>query len=401
MYFLILITVFISFDVFARPNYASREKLNCIQCHVSPWGAGHRKMSGKIFGARDLEGSVNNDSDRYYADFRMLYLKDFKKTNQGGALPNGLGLMTAQVSGYVPIVESSDYTLSGLANYDAGSFQSGPREVYAIWENFTDIWYKPTSIVAGKFFVPFGLMHDEHRTYTKMQANAGLREYEVGAVFSFDPLTSFHLDLGGLDGFDANSGPGTLDQNKTYGLVGNVRFNHEELPVMLGASYLYHNTEAINKPDPYAYSGYGVFSLSRLIEGFNLDVLGEVVFAKNYNNPADNKYITQFIPNSPGVFQNYLTSVRNETSRGFLGELRFEVTPKFILLYKFDHLAFNKNFSSDAFIRHGFGFRYQFDANTLLLVKLEEEEVKIPNFDDKLQTRFDQSNILAVLRVWL
>lgn len=389
----------------ARPQYAEREKLACIQCHVSPWGAGHRKISGKIYGSRNLEGSANNDSDRFYGDFRMLYLKDFKKRNQSGSLQNGLGLMTAQVSAYVPVLEQKNYTLSGLVNYDAGAFEAGPRETYAIWEFQDAKWYHPTSILLGRFFLPFGLLHDEHRTYTRMQVSAGLREYEVGTVLSFDPLPTLHLDAGYFDGFDSFGGkPGTLDKNQTYGLIGNLRFNPSELPFMLGSSYMYQDTKLAGQANPYAYSGYGVLGLDRLVGNwFQASIASEVVFARHYNDNLNAKYINQFLPpaSTGPVFQAYRKEIENKISRGILAEFRYEITPQFILLYKYDHLLFDKNKTGDAFTRQGFGFRYQFNANSNILVKYETENTSIPNFDGKLGTVFDQDNILAVLRIWL
>lgn len=401
----LILTLFISFvvslPVIARPQYASREKLNCIACHVSPWGGGTRKVAGKIYGNRDFEGSINSDSDKLSMDMRMLYIKALQSPNQGGSVPNGLGLMTAQASTYLPIVEKDDYTLSVTANYDFGAFQPGPRETYLIWENYSHDWYKPTSVVVGRFNMPFGVLHDEHRTYTKMQASAGLREYDVGSVFSFDPLAYVHFDIGYVDGADPyRKGPSTLDTNSTFGTVANLRINHENSPLMLGFSHLYNNTRKKASPSPYAYSAYGVFSFSKIFEGVNLDILSEVVWAKNYNVNS-NRYMGQFIPNTAGTFKSYRDTIKDKRSRGIMTEVRYEVTPSFILLYKFDELAFDDRFKDDAFIRHGFGFRKQLDANTLLLVKYETEKVTIPNFDGNLRTKFNQNNIFAVLRVWL
>jgi len=384
----------------ARPEYAAREKSNCIQCHVSPWGAGHRRVAGKVYGSRELEEGTHSDTDRYYADFRALYFKDTKKPNR--LRKNGLGFMTGQVSAFVPVLEKeSGYNTSVLGSYDFGAFQAGPRETYALWEYNDEKWFMPSSILLGRFYLPFGLLSDEHRTYTRMQTSTSLRDYEMGGVLSFDPLDFIHFDFGYMEGFGTLKGVSKLSSGETYGLIANLRVNPDGLPVMLGASWLYHNTNVDGEADPYAWSFYGVISLDQLIhEKFKASLLTEVVTARYLNDTSVNaKYMNQIIPSS--ALSTYGASVKDKTSRGLLAEFKWELTPQWMLLYKFDHLILDDQFTSDAFMRHGFGFRYQFNANTLLTVKYEEHNITVPSFENVSANTVDQSDIIAILRLWL
>lgn len=58
-------------EVFARPEYSAREKLNCVSCHAYPWGGGPRNVFGKTYGSHGHMPSKLSASDLYYGDLRM------------------------------------------------------------------------------------------------------------------------------------------------------------------------------------------------------------------------------------------------------------------------------------------------------------------------------------------
>src|SRR4051794_11852885 len=56
----------------ARPEYASREKLNCTACHVTPWGGGPRNLTGKAYGAHERPLGKLSTTDLVYGDLRFI-----------------------------------------------------------------------------------------------------------------------------------------------------------------------------------------------------------------------------------------------------------------------------------------------------------------------------------------
>lgn len=389
-----------SFSLLARPEYAAREKLNCIQCHVNPWGAGPRRIMGKIYGARDLKAGLHNETDLYYADFRALFLKDTKRPNH--LTTNGLGLMTATVSANIPIVEKDDgFSTSVLLSYDFGTFAPGTREIYLLWQNNDDVFWQPSSIVFGNFYAPFGLLTDEHRTYTRFQTATTLREREMGGVFSFDPLASLHLDLALTNGLGFKNGGGNLTINdQTFGVISNMRFNHHQWPLLLGTSYSYHQTKEVAAPNPYAYSFYGILTFDQLFKTkWKAHIASELVYARFYNDIHNPRYIGNFIPNTTAGLA-YKQAIKDKTSRGLLVNFKWEITPTWIAMVKYDHLLLDNNFKSDSYIRYGLGLRHQINANTLLLLRYEESNIQVPRIEGS-HIKSDQKDVFAVLRFWL
>src|SRR4051812_27622810 len=76
----------------ARPEYATKEKLNCISCHASPWGGGPRTIMGKTYGTRGLGKSLTIGQDVFYGDLRTISYFPFQDAVTG---TNGVALMEA------------------------------------------------------------------------------------------------------------------------------------------------------------------------------------------------------------------------------------------------------------------------------------------------------------------
>ena len=48
------LSIFTAHSVWARPQFATTQKMNCTGCHFLPQGGGPRKVFGKIFGSKGL-----------------------------------------------------------------------------------------------------------------------------------------------------------------------------------------------------------------------------------------------------------------------------------------------------------------------------------------------------------
>src|SRR6185437_7709215 len=186
----------------------------------------------------------------------------------------------------------------------------------------------------GHINVPFGLLTDEHRTYTRIQTNMTLNNYDTGGAFSRDFPHDFHLDVALVNDFQ--TGGSFAATGMSYGTVGNLRWNPAALPFLLGLSVTYQHDTIY--PEPYAGSFYGVLSLDRLTDDkISASLSFESVVARNWNNPGVNtggvnpSLVTFFLPNA-SLDAPFLTT----TSFGNTGLAKYWLNPHWYLLYKFD-----------------------------------------------------------------
>jgi len=370
---------------FARPQYAAKEKINCIQCHVNPWGAGARRAFGKIYGARDLSDSTHLESDWYYLDVRAVFSSMNKntttqassqKTNQGN---KKRGMMTSQA--FLKHNFFEDYTVA--LNYDFGMFNSKIRETYFLMEK------ESYTLLLGQFYLPFGLLTDEHRTYTKMITASGLRDYEKGAVLTKTICEHFIADIGIFKGFNSLN-----QQEGKPGFIANFRLFPEDLPLLGGLSYLHHTGDTIS---PKAFSVYGVYDLNKY---FDATLSFEYVIASNFNDiNINSRYIPRIIPSN--LFGTYAQDVKGKVAHASQVEFRYELTPQFILLYKFDYLVLDQTKRDQLFTRNGFGFRYQPFHNFMILAKYEFNNISLPSYvKSDVYTVTESEGPILMLRAW-
>lgn len=373
---------------YARPEYAVREKISCSACHITPWGGGPRNVFGKAYGTRGEPGSKTVATDLYYGDLRIVGYWPFKAMSQSNS---GVAEMEAALAANVPVIQQEsgselraliDFNLSPLAGTQL-------REGYA---RYTPEATSPTPEywILGHFYVPFGLLTDEHRTYTRIQDNTTLNNFDTGGAYSKDLSPTTHVDVALVNDFQTQ---GTFSQQKiTAGVVGNFRWNPTTAPLLLGASGLWERFSTA--PDPWAVAGYGAVS------NHTGSILFEAAWAKNWNNPAVNNGGVN--PGLPAFFSvNYANSpeLLTSSSLGGMFRLNWDIAKMWQIFYKLDILALDASPLSHVYSRHGLGVEWRLNANMYLNTRVEyatypDDQTSLPPFEGK------ESDFFAMLRLW-
>ncbi len=374
----------------ARPEYALKQKTNCTTCHALPMGAGPRNIAGKIFGSRSFAPATSSYNDLYYGDFRAEY---FRPLHGSEDTRNGLALMVAAVSGNIPLKTGTTYDLKYVGTFDLGSFSTGSREQILLWSKTKGALYLPDHILFGKFYLPFGLMTDEHRTYTKMQSKMSFRDYDMGLNLSWDFFGSSHLDLALTNGFQS-AGQGT-NNDVTSAYTGNLRLNPPG-PFLIGTSYSQHESKKKAVTVARAHSIYAGIDFGRLTKDWlKITITGERVTARGWNDPAVNSNVAFFTSNSI-----YSDSIKYAQSEGYYGLFKWDLIDTFTLVAKYDALAFDSKFPGDRYERRGYGFIWQFDSNLSLLARYETAHNKRTELGAET-SKMMQDFWFLMLRGWL
>lgn len=370
--------------LWARPEYALERSSSCIMCHVLPSGAGPRNMAGKIFGSKTFPPAKSSQQDLLYGDFRAEYFSPAKKPETKS---NGLGLMISAVSLNYPVYVRDDVSLNFVATHEMGTLarSAGSREQVLLWKYLGSSPYRPDQVVFGKFYQPFGLITDEHRTYTKMQFPSSIRDYEMGILASWDFDTGIHLDLGASNGYQSE-GSFTNADSTSASLI-NFRWARD--PVLIGFSHSVHSSRVKVIKAPYASSGY--FGLRM----WKLFLTSEVVQSKGWN---DNARVTSFFfgPSSTA----YQTAIKESVAMGTFSQLRLNISDILAIIYKLDQFMPDSKNHADVFQRHGIGLRWYFDSN--LSVDLRTEKAYIGRAELRADaTKASEDLYFAHLRFWL
>lgn len=374
----------------ARTEYSAKEKLSCTACHVTPWGGGPRNVFGKTYGNHGYSGSLTSTNDLFYGDLRSIAYFTGHATER----TTGVATMAASATANVPVVRSED---GGNETRAVVTYNIAPLSGAYLREGYLRLQHGKSHATVGHFYVPFGLLTDEHRTYTRIQTHMTENDFDTGAALSGEFLESFHLDFALVNDFQSG---GSLNQSDVkWGGVFNLRWNSAVLPFFLGVSASYEHT--VRTPEPLALSTYIALSLDRL-SGNSLhgSLQFERVDAKNWNHPAVNT--GQVNPGLGDFFgaASFLNSVREAHSLGYFGQARYDFVRGFAAIYKFDWLALDWQATGDSFARHGVGFRAQLNANVYLDARYEFASVgraEVMNSDALAA----QNDFFASLRLWL
>lgn len=384
----------------ARPEYATKEKLNCMACHVTPWGGGPRNVFGKGYGTHGGIASKLNATDLVYADLRALA---YYPTDKVAQTRNGVVLMQAAVTGNAAVVsnEKNNSEVRAVLTYNiAPVSQSQLREAYIRFQGPALNPQRAPQLLVGRFYSPFGLLTDEHRTYTRLQTNTTFNNYNVGLGGSISPLADTRLDAIAVNDFqrsgDFNNG------DVTWGGVLNARWNPADLPFMLGISGMYQHTSAL--ADPLASSVYAVLSLNRITnDKLSGSLLFERVDAKHWNNPALN---TGSI--NPGLSSFFLvnqTATAAEPlvrahSIGYYSMARLDLTHWLTAFYKLDWLDLDAGRRNGRFSRHGVGVETDISPNIIVNARYEKAYTGVPAAR-ALNSLAAQDNVFLMFRFWL
>lgn len=396
-FILILVLILVPQIVFARPEYAQREKAACLNCHASPFGGGHRNVFGKMYGSRKLGKPLTNEYKNFYADFRAIYKRDEGNNLEGGS--NGFALMSSEISGMVNVTEEEEgFSTSAVASYDLSALSNQVRNSFILFTN-ADKKAPIYSILVGKTYIPFGLLTDDHRSYLRMQTNTSYnKDFEMGVTLSGTPFFKIHYDLTLMNGFQKagfNSG------DETTGFNANLNWNPAELPILLGASHVMHYSRVREKgASPYASSFYGILDL-REPTGDKVPVtfLGEVVFANHFNTGYNTNIAGRFVDKT--THPAYYAAIANSTSRGISGQVKWDINNKWQVALRHEQLLLDKRFAGDAYDRQAAAVTYQFTANSSLLGTVEKAKAKKPGINETGKLFADTDTYFLLFRTWL
>lgn len=340
----------------ARPEYAVRYNNNqCTSCHYTPTGGGPRNINGKLFQSRWFSGDPFSIQDYVSADFRTLLFFPEKLD----ATRSGVGIMSASVAAHVPLTEQKNIYLVVDQNI-AGFLGANLRDTYLLYQfaKLTDYkWLE--SLLVGRFRVPFGIVTEEHRTYTRIQTGSQWFTFDTGLMLSGTPTVKLHYDFALVNGQN-NSGQSLNNgQAKHWGTVLNIRY----MPSFFWLGFsgrLNKNPEDFNT---YAWSLYSAISLERItMDRIPATLKIEYAQAKGFSESLAKGLVSD---------PNYAQSLKTSLSEGILVQVDWNISNKWTITYKYDLLKPDIQYPSDIYDRHGFGFRWEISAYTDLLFRSE------------------------------
>jgi hypothetical protein len=311
--------------------------------------------------------------------------------------------MEAAVTGNVPITQGEQGTeMRGVLTLNLPTLgATGPRDAYLRWQLGADAGHMPTHVTIGRFYVPFGLLTDEHRAYTRIQTNMTLNSYVMGAALSSNLTESVHFDVALANDFQTGGAFNTGDI--PWGVVANARWNPEGFPMLFGISGNYERT--FRAPDPFAGSLYTVLSVDRLTDNKVSGSLSfEGVVADNWNNPTLNTGLSNpglsqfFIPQESAA---YFATTLESTSLGFLGQAKYNLSNVWTLLYRFDYLALDAQSLGTHFTRHALGFEAYLNSNLIWQTRYERASTPSAILPQDNAPLGAQDAIFTMLRVWI
>lgn len=351
----------------ARPEYAAAQKVSCSACHARPFGGGQRNSFGKLYGLHGEPASLPDLNPIVSADVRSVAYYPTQKTSERR---NGIGLMSTIIGANVPWQRSNAMQLHSVVSYDAGLFMPGVRDAYLALElNKKGL---PDQIMIGRFPAPFGLLTDEHRTYTRLLTKTTNRDYSMGMNVSQQFFSSLHYDFAITSGFQ--SGGMLASADLTYALTTNLSWNPSLWPVYLGGSAAYHRSKNLNAQSPFAFSTYAIVSLAQLTRAIvKGSISSEVVWAKHWNNPDINGYFSQYFISDQ--FPNYQAAVKKSEALAAYVQLKLELTKQLELVYKFDNYIPDRFYRADSFMRHGGGLNTYLLGNINVMFRYEVAKV--------------------------
>ncbi|MCB0421345.1 MAG: hypothetical protein KDD61_10125 [Bdellovibrionales bacterium] len=369
--FLLLCLVFsYSQNTEARPEYALKHRINrCTTCHLSPVGGGLRNIEGKTYGTHSYKPGAWTQKEEFSLDLRSLFIQPEQPSSTSG----GLSLMAVSAGANIAITpkETDGVEVRAVYNHLLSGFATGARDAYLRMKTYEDsetAWH-PQYYLAGQFHAPFGLITDEHETYTKLQSSSTWNNFEMGLLMAGNPFHSLHWDLSVVNGERGGGGRGT-GRALLWGTTGNLRYMPAYLPFLLGASYSQHKRKA-DEPAPTAVTVYSMLPLGNLSHQLAQGTLSlEYAEAQYWNNDI----ATNFIQDT-----GYKAAIVSEKSAAWFAKLEWEINRKWLVSYQYEGLAFNKEYPEDACLRHSYGIKYWAASNTYVMGRFADSKAQAPS----------------------
>ncbi len=385
----------------ARVEYAVRNGfVSCMQCHVSPAGAGIRNMGGKLYGFKNYEANPLSQSEYYQADVRSAFMHTSSEK-----LPSRRGFMVMSTNGAfaLPIVNNDDgWSMGYVGSYGFGMLETGLRDSYAI---FTTPGGKGLvdAVLVGRTKPAFGLATDEHRTYVRLQSRTtyALRDFETGVMVSGTPLYSLHYDLMFTSGEKTLGGAGGSSGGATspWGLYANVRTIPLHGPLTLGASYSQQGNQNLNYDAEAASVSAGV-ALERMTFGLLPGAfLVEGARAHGWNNQTMNPSLASTFGAAaqPGWFATFADA----WSEALLAQLSLDISQHLTALGRAEQFTPDTNYPGDSFFRYGAGVRWYMNSNANLQVMYESSYSSRAGMNSSSGVPAVENFAYALLHLWL
>lgn len=395
----IILTVLIAANIYsvvhAKPQYAVRTKqISCTSCHYSPSGGGPRRLFGKAYGSHALGSGVYSSNELLTADIRAVSMYMTKETSKNA---NGSGIMSTTIGAGVPIVTNEDGSeYHAVINYEAGGFgPNGTKETFVRYQSSLDEGFSPQHITVGKFIIPFGLLTDEHRTFTKKQSNTSINSYEFGAMFSGNIKSNLHYDIAIVEGFQKNAG--IPDKEIKWGTVANVRWNPGFSSLMLGASATFN--KSLVRKSPWAAVAYSMLSLDEFTNStIKGSFISELVLAQHFNNEANNSLISEFVNSSSS--ESYYNEIEGKKSLGALVRFDIELTKKLNSFYKLNLMALDKANLKDYYMRNSIGLKYYINSNIDVEGRFEIAKIRRAGIAETKVAASRSNRLIMLGHVW-
>ncbi|MGE4132540.1 MAG: hypothetical protein AB7F86_12930 [Bdellovibrionales bacterium] len=337
----------------ARVQYSLRyNQVSCTSCHFSPSGGGPRTRQGKLFGAHGYAMNPSLAQEYLSADLKILYYRSQKSKASRG----GMGVMSGAIAGHAWL-DKDERNLFMIQHNVAGFSQAPMMDTYFLTKT-QSAWAK--AILIGRFRPAFGIVTDEHRTYTRMQSSTDSLNLETGAMVSGEPYANWHYDLSLVNGAHNQGSSLAKDQADQWGALLNLRYLQTPWLVGVSGSHFEPNQQKLSRR---AWSLYGG------VQWQDLNVFLERVSARGFNSQLGKGFAAD---------SAYVTSIESSESEGWLSLWEYSLSLRFQLIYKFDYLMPDIRYRSDFYERHGIGFRWAVGPGVLWLVRLEKARATHP-----------------------
>ncbi|MCK6597786.1 MAG: hypothetical protein L6Q37_05430 [Bdellovibrionaceae bacterium] len=399
-FFLGLFLFFQGLELKARPEYAAKHNfVNCNLCHLSPFGGGARNANGKLYGSHEYP--INNFSKQDLFSFDTRFEGFYGK---GAKTTRGLYFMTADPTVNLPLtLGDSDHVIDrfvyGLGLSPMEAAKNKEREAYFLhdFSNNNKETKFLSQILVGRFLLPFGLMTDEHRTYTRLQTRTTVFDYDIGVGFAGNPTESLHWDSSFTAGAPALGGQTPIMDDSPYTVVLNLRYKPGTHPGFFGLSALNYSSQTLSS-SLEAYSIYNVVSFEKYF-GKPVNWQIEFTYAKGFTNPDVNAYMGRFF--IPATDTTWMETLKEAKSYGFYSLWNYELTPRWILQYKFDQLVPDNRYQADLFSRNSAGAKWFLNSNMDLNFRLEQSNSTRPGLTEAKEMPTVINAFFILLHGWI
>lgn len=377
---LILMLIF-NYKSNATQDFAIRyNQISCTSCHFNPVGGGPLKRSGKLFQTSQFKTTPLDLQNYISADLiGLAFIPENPKTSKGG-----LGLMGGSMAVHIPLTDRKNSFLV-IENNIAGFALAPLRDTYVLYNFYKEAEYKLfESLLIGRFRSPFGLVSNEHRTYTRLQTGTRWFDFETGILLSGTPNSKIHYDLALVNGKNFSGEGLNTGQANEWGSIFNIRIMPSFFLLGSSVSYYKSNPAEIS----HSWSIYSVISLARL----NYNLVPATLKLEYAESKGFNSILNQGDASDP----NYVNSIVNSKSQGLLVRLDWLLTTKFTLIYKYDWLTPDADYPIDNYQRHGLGFRWNISPFTYLSFRSEIAKATHPSEKSKSGQLAQNANFLIL-----